>query len=150
MCKATDGVQTGNRVTKSCKQMPKNKVESYIFKDCRDFFDKKIENFFKKFKLKLLLSGGFDGQKISVSKCQDILLLLLQEDFIKNLVDEDSFMEVLYLEKNEKIFENSMKQIFDDVFFVSKCQTGEGEFLFKIFSVNSNKANVLKYWETFS
>jgi len=150
MCKATDGVQNGSRVTKSCKQMSKSKVENYIFKDCRDFFDKKIEFFFKKFKLKLLLSGGFDGKKISVKKCQDILLLLLQEDFIEDLMDEDSFMKILYLEKNEKIFENSMKQIFDDVFFVSKYHIGEGKFLFNLFSVNSSKANVLKYWETFS
>ena len=143
MFKVISGVQAGSKVTKRIKRS--NRMERYIYKDCEKHFEKVTSSLHKDLDLKLLISGVDTSKKIKVKKCQDILLLILSQSFIKEFMEEESMVKINYLEKDKLIYENSIKKLVNDYFLVSKYSLNKQSYIFNIYAIKSTKSKILKY-----
>ena len=140
MCKVINGVRIGSRVTK--------KINKYIYKNCENFYEKKVEDFYKKFKLKLILAGREEGNKIAIKKCQSIILMLLDTGFVQDFLLQESLFEFSYLGDESLRYHNSVKRMVDDNFLVSRYfDEKSSKNLFNIYSIQNSLKKIEEYWK---
>ena len=125
-----------------------NKINKYIYKNCENFYEKKIEDFYKKFKLKLILAGREEGDEIAVRKCQSIMIMLLDTGFVQEFIEQESLFEFSYFDNGDIKYHNSIKQVIDDNFLISKYfDKKTTKKLFNIYATQYSLEKIEEYWK---
>lgn len=126
------------------------KINKYIYKNCENFYEERIECFYKKFEFKLILAGRQEGSEIAVRKCQKIILMLLETEFVKDFLQQESLFEFSYFENENVKYHNSVKKIIDDNFLISKRFDEENtKNLFNIYATQCSLQKLEEYWKDF-
>ena len=124
------------------------KINKYIYKNCENFYEKKVEDFYKKFKLKLILAGREEGNKIAIKKCQSIILMLLDTGCVQDFLLQESLFEFSYLGDESLRYHNSVKRMVDDNFLVSRYfDEKSSRNLFNIYSIQNSFKKIEEYWK---
>ncbi len=119
--------------------------ERIVYKNCEDHYSEIITGFKKNFKLNKILSGRAKDKKITISKCEDMLLLLVCPSFIKEFLCEKSLLDIEYFDEKQLVYQNSIKSLLEDRFLISKRLTGKNSYIFNIYSIKTSIEGIKKY-----
>jgi len=122
-------------------------METYIYKNCYDYYENLLEKFHKKFNTKLLISGRIGKNKIAIAACQKPLIGLLSPFFINEIIDMEARVKTIFEEDGEVNYLCEIKDVMGDSLFVSKSYVEPKKtYIFKIYSIQGSKNKIDSYW----
>ena len=122
-------------------------METYIYKNCYDHYEKLLKNFHEKFDSKLLIAGKIGEKIVTIRKCQKQLLFLLSPNFVLEMIEEETRMKIISEGEGIKYI-CEVKNLLMESLFVSKTYVEQNnKYLFNIYSLSGEKAEIDKYWQ---